>query len=298
MDNKKIVIFIAAIFVISLTFSTPVVAKDPLPPPSDSISITNGIISIPNFGETFSNVQYYPPTSADHLFREEFAVKAGGNPPVWALFGTVTRVYPLLGTPDVWYHANVEFDLDGGGSDINVTRSIMVPSGQKYFVVKYCIENIKGTALPDFKFYQYADYDVELGLLDEGGYDASGDFVWSHDLDDTGITYVGFSSSDTFSSKHASDSWPNTRAMVMSDSLDNSNYYAGDVEVALEWDLGELQDGETQCLTVKFAFADSYDELKNILALAPVPILTPIGLVALVGLLSGIAAISIRKRKR
>ena len=312
MDTKRkgIEIFIAVILVISvLALSMPAVAKDPPPTPSGSIDITNDIIWISGFGETGSWSWYYPPTSADHLFSERFAVKDGGNPTVWSSAGDITQYYPDTGSPDTCYQAVIEIDLDGDGvADIRVTRTVMVPSGGKFFYVKYRIENIKGSAIDDFKFYQGADYDVETGLTDEGGYDAS-DFVWSHDLDDTGITHVGFKSNIP-SSHHTASHYSSMWGMIANDNLNDNNYYSGDVGVALEWDLGQLNAGSAKELTLKFAFADSYGELADILSTVdplvcpttPVPTLTPIGLIALVGLLSIVAAISIstsiRKKRR
>jgi hypothetical protein len=303
MDNRKkgIGICIAAIVVISvLTFVMPVVAKDPLPTPNDSIAIDNSIININVFGETYSFgmwVWFYGgyPT----LFDESPYMSYGGNNHVTPLkSGTVYQFYPVTGTPDVWYDAIVGLDLDNDTiNDINVTRSIMVPSGQKYFLVRYCIENINNSDLENFRFFQDADYDVlPSSDDDEGGYVSAGDFIWAHDLNVSG-TYVGFKG-NRISDHHSVNDSAVEYNQVWLGLLNDAAYYNGDVAVALEWDLGTLTAGETQCLTVKFAFADSYDELKNILSPAPVPALTPTGLIALISLLSAIAAVTLVRKRR
>jgi len=126
----------------------PVIAKDKAPTPGGSadIAIDNGIINIDAFGETYSgdDVWLYPGVS--NAYYEGPLMSYGANDPVYLSDGAVHQLYPDTGVPDVWYDAIVGLDLDGDESDdINVTRSIMVPSGQKYFVVKYCIENINGS---------------------------------------------------------------------------------------------------------------------------------------------------------
>jgi len=302
MDNKKgrIGVFIAAILAISVfAFAMPVVAKDPphIPAGSATIAIDNGIIDIDVFGETYSGYNVWLYRGGSNAYYEEPLISYGTNPPVYLSYGTVHQLYPATGNPDVWYDATVGLDLDGDASDdINVTRSIMVPSGQKYFLVKYCIVNIKGSDLTNLRFFQGVDYDAgDAGAWDEGGY--AEDFVWTHDLDDGYGTYVGFTG-DRTSDHHSVDGFSEMWSDLVAGSLNDANYYNGDVGVGLEWDLGTLRAGETVCLTVKFAFADSYDELRNMLGGVAVPSLTPIGLIALVGLLSVIAAVSIRTTVR
>jgi hypothetical protein len=210
----------------------------------------------------------------------------GANDPVYLGSGTVHQTYPTTGVPDVWYDAIVGLDLDDDESDdINVTRSIMVPSGQKYFVVKYCIENINGSDLANFRLFQGVDYDVASGPDDEGGY--ADDFVWAHDLDDSYGTYVGFSGdipSDHHSVGYSDYMWND----LETGSLNDANYYYGDPGVGMQWDLGTLNASDTICLNVTFFFEDQKQA----------PALTPVGLIALLGLLSIVAAISMKKRKR
>jgi len=81
---------------------------------------------------------------------------------------------------------------------------------------------------------------------------------------------------------------------IASGTLNDANYYGGDVGVALEWNLGTLNSGETKCLTVKFAFADDYHELKSILV-SKVPVLSSLGLLALVGAFVSVAILGMRK---
>ncbi len=280
--------------------ATTAVAKDPphISADSASIAINNSIINIDVFGEAYSccDVWLYP-DAYSNVFYEGALVSYGTNSPVYLSHGTVHQAYPATGNPDVWYDAVIGLDLDGDGSDdVNVTRSIMVPSYQKYFLVRYCIENIKGADLNNLRFFQGIDYDVAYGTGDEGGYD-DGDFVWEHDLDDGIGTYVGFKA-DRGSDHHSVDYYEYMWDDLEAGSLNDADHYADDVGVGLEWDLGTLRDGETVCLTIKFAFADSYDELRHILVPTAVPTavpaLTTTGIVILIGILSVIAMTSIR----
>jgi hypothetical protein len=289
--NLAIGVFIAGILVILVFGAMPAIAKDKVPTPGGSadIAIDNGVINIEYFGETHSY-----PTDCDWFYRggsnlyDEWPLMSyGENNPIYLSDGNVHLNYPATGVPDVWYDAIVGLDLDGDESDdINVTRSIMVPSDQKYFIVRYCIENIKGSDLDNFTLFQGVDYDAgDCGEEDEAGYAA--DFVWVHDLDDGYGTYVGFKG-DKQSAHHDvgyyDDMWDDLEAGLLND----VDYYDGDPAVGLEWDLGTLNARDTTCLNVTFFFSDQ----------AQAPTLTPTGLIALVGLLSTIAAVAIVRKRR
>ena len=173
-------IALIAILVISVSaFVMPVAAKDPphIPSGHATITIDNGIINIDVFGEAYSECDVWLYRGGSNAYYEEPLMSYGANDPVWLDDGTVQQFYPATGNPDVWYDAIVGLDLDGDNSDdVTVTRSIMVPSGQKYFFVRYTIENIKGSDLTNFRFFQGVDYDAgDAGTGDEGGY--AGDFV-------------------------------------------------------------------------------------------------------------------------
>lgn len=256
-------------------FATPAIAKDPPHPVSGQqpIYIDNGIIDLDDFGEQESYGWYY--SGYSNAYWEEPLMSMGTEWPVYLSDGDITQYYPDTGVPDTWYDAKVEVDLDGDYSaDIEVTRSIMMPSGAKYFLVKYTIKNIKGSDISNFRFFQGVDYDVAYENShnwsdDEGGYDAI-DFVWAHDLSGAG-TYVGFIG-DRSSSHHSvakySDMWDELEA----GSLGDDNYYSGDVGVGLEWDFGTINTGGSVNLTIKYAFADSKIELDNILSpTVPIP---------------------------
>ena len=198
-----------------------------------------------------------------HIY-EEPLMSYGINDPVYLSEGFVSQYYPDTGTPGTWYDAVIRLDLDGDPpEDVEVTRSIIVPSGEKYFLVKYNIENINGSELANFRLFQGVDYDAgDGGTNDEGGYAA--DFVWEHDLDDGYGTYVGFTG-DTSSAHHSVDYYDDMWDDLETGSLNDAIYNDDDPGVGMEWDFGALDTGESVVLTVKFAFADTYNELEDIL---------------------------------
>ena len=229
------------------------------------IAINNGIININYFGEIGSgiNVWLYP-NGYTNCFQDMPSMSYGANLPVPLSAGTITQCFPLTGNPDTWYEAIVNLDLDGGAPDVEVHRQIMVPSGESYFLAKYTIRNIKGSPMPNFRFFQGVDYDVASSAgNDEGGYDQS-DFVWTHELGGVG-TYVGFTG-DIHSTHHDVNQFAGMWADMVAGVLNDASYYNGDTGVALEWDLTELPTGGSTVITVTFAFAPSSSELDSILS--------------------------------
>jgi hypothetical protein len=266
-QTKISAILLMLIMALSISaFVMPVIAKDPPHTPAGSASITidNGIINITDFGETYSYGWYY--RGDDHTCWEEPLMSYGTNDPVFLPDGCVSHLYPDSGVTDTWYDAFIELDLDGDNTaDINVSRSIQVPSGEQYFLVRYRIENINGSALDNFRVFEGVDYDVCENINDEGGYNnTDDDFVWAHDLGGSGVC-VGFTG-DRSSANHEVSSHSTMWSHLASGSLNNANNYDGDVGVGMEWDFGTLHDGQQVELIVKFAFANSCSELEDILA--------------------------------
>ncbi len=271
-------------------------------PENGTVTINNGVISI-DFGETHSGIWVWYYKGGSNVFWEEPYFGYGDNYPVTLSTATVYVTYPATGSPDVWYNAVMGLDLDGDNvKDVNITRSIMVPSSTKYFFVRYCIENI-GESLDNFRVFQGVDYDAgNAGVGDEGGYNSSGDFVWTHDLDDGLGTYVGFKG-NLPSTHHDVNHFSNMWGDVASGVLNDANYYAGDVGVALEWDLGTLNAGETKCLIIKYGFADTYDELRLMLIksvpgmfIKPVPALSALTGIAMAAMLAGVALLGLKRK--
>jgi hypothetical protein len=228
------------------------------------IAIDNGIININHFGERDVYYDYwlYPP-SYYNCFQEIPAMSYGAYVPKSLTSGTITNCYPLTGSPDTWYEAIVNLDLDGDITpDVAVHREIKVPSNESYFLARYTIVNIKGSSMANFRFFQGVDYDVASSSSNnEGGYDGK-DFVWEHDLGIVG-TYVGFKG-DNHSAHHDVAYYSNMWNHIAAGTLNDASYYNGDTGVALEWDIGELPTGGSTVITVTFAFAPTFDDLSNI----------------------------------
>jgi hypothetical protein len=267
------------------------------------MTVDNGVIRLQWFGEVDAYAWYYPP-GTNNLSVELPLVGYGADPTnVPVGMGTVVAFYPAAGVPGVWYDAVVLLDLDGDQSDeVAVTRSVMVPSGTKYFLVRYTLQNISGKALPDLRLLEYVDYDVGPTYTgDAAGYDSK-DFLWTHDVSDGITNWVGFRGS-AHSGAHSVDEtgavWQQVSVVGI---LNNANYYYGDPAVGMKWDFGTLADGDSAQLMVKFAFADSFDELGNLLApSARVPAVTAwgtVGMVALFGVALAFAMWRARRRSQ
>ena len=264
----KAKVMLAAILVVILSFSifSPALASaETKAPPAEheSIVINNGLIDIRWFGETASSGWYYPALTSN-VFSETAAVACGGNLPVPLWMGTLVRPYPNFGVPNTWYHAAILLDLDlDTVNDVQVQRSIMVPSGKTFFYVRYMITNIGPSYLTNLRFFQGADYDIRNFTNDEGGY-AGGltpaGFVWTHDVGDGINNWVGFKGS-LVPCHHSVASYWQMWTQVYAGVLNDANYFRGDPGVALEWHLGVLPVGYAKGLTVKFAFAHSMFQL-------------------------------------
>ena len=299
----RIALVIAAVSVLVVAILVPGLAAAKDKPPqqvgSPDIGIDNGVINIDNFGEMWSgyNVWLYPP-GYSNAFVEAPAFGYGANLPAYLWAGAVVTFYPAGGVPGVWYDAVVDLDLDGDqASDIVVKRSIMVPPGQKYFYARYGIANAKGTDLPNLRVFQGVDYDVGGGTGDEGGYNNQ-DFVWEHDLDNGVFTWVGFKGSQP-SAHHAVDEETSMWNELAAGVLDDNNYYIGDTGVGIEWDLGTLGAREYKELTVKYAFADTSQELDRLLGQRPptVPALSNWGVIGLTAFLGTALALVLWRRR-
>jgi len=228
------------------------------------IAINNRTININYFGELTSgiNVWLYP-DSYTNCFQEEPFMSYGANLPVPLVNGTVTQCYPLIGNTDTWYEAIVNLDLDGGGADVEVHRSILVPSDQTHFLAKYTIRNIKGSTLPNFRFFNGVDYDLASSSSDdEGGYDQK-DFVWEHDLSGVG-TYVAFKA-DRPSRHHDVNYYATMWNDIAAGALNDATYYAGDAAIAMEWPAGDLLPGSSMAITITFVFAPSFNTISSVL---------------------------------
>jgi len=145
-------------------------------PSSDnqSITINNGVILI-DFGEDWSGYDVWDYRGGSNAYYEEPYFSYGSYDPVGLSDGTVYISYPTTGYPNIWYNAIIGLDLDNDNvEDVNITRSIMVPINAKYFLVRYCIENVGDANLDDFRVFQGVDYDAgNAGIGDEGGYESS-----------------------------------------------------------------------------------------------------------------------------
>jgi hypothetical protein len=268
VKRKELGILVALVLVALLlslgTIAAPTaLAKDdkkvgsPKPMGPAPITLNNGIIDIV-FGEQCCEWGQYD--GYNHIYLEEPAMSYGANLPTWLSYGTVIQAYPALGNPGTWYEAIIDLDLDGDAApDVRVHRWVMLPPGQKYFMVCYTLDTLKG-AMDNFRFFQGVDYDVGGdSMYDEAGYRA--DFVWEYE-DGYGCTgFTGSCLSVHHDVNEYSDMWNDIEAGILND----VNYLpADDRGVALEWDLGTVAGSHT--LGVAFGFADTLDELATVLS--------------------------------
>lgn len=230
-----------------------------------TIAIDNGLINIDMFGEVDSSadVWLYPP-GVSNCYWEAPLLGYAGNVPTWLYKGKVVTYYPKMGLPGEWYDAVITVNLDNGSAhEVMVRRAMTVLPGTKCFLVRYTFVNISGRNLPEFRFFQGVDYDVARSTGDEAGYSPR-DFVWAHDLDAGNYTWVGFKGS-RLSAHHAVEKSGEMWHQLRTGALKDAPYYRGDIGVGLEWGLGTLAAGSSAELLVRFAFANSLEELTDIL---------------------------------
>ena len=263
----KVAVLAVLVAILALTLFPGAVSAETKSSPStdhQSIAINNGIINIYEFGETYSDGWLY--RGEDQVYFERPAMSYGANQPVYLdEEGVVIHRYPEYGVPNRWYWAKSLLDLNGDGRpDVVVNRGIRVPSGAKFCYVRYEIQSLRGV-LCNFRFFEGVDYDAAGSSgHDEAGYDVAGDYVWGHDT--VVGTWVGFKAY-TMSAHHSVASYGDMWNQVRTGVLNDSPYYAGDIGVAMEWDSLALY--HYKAITLKFAFADSSDELNYLLTRTP-----------------------------
>lgn len=240
----------------------------------ESIVLDNGEYSV-DIGETESGTWIWQFDGHSTLYHEYFALQDTNSPEqeVVSSYSAETltdkELFPDTGTPGEVYSARMEYAV--GTNILEVTRSVQLSPDVPALTVTYDVTNkaqldgANGESSVDLDFFQYADFDDGSNDFtdDIAYYDESETLVYTRD--EAGDAYAGFSANKDPINHHVGE-YPGYWA-VDGDSLNNQDQFpesgSDDPVVAMEWDLGELQIGETGSVTVQFGSETDEDRLKE-----------------------------------
>lgn len=240
----------------------------------DSILLDNGEYRV-DIGETESGTWIWEFNGHSTLYHEYFALQdtSSADQEVVSSYSRETLKdtdpFPDNGTPGNVYSARMEYIV--GTNILEVTRSVQLSPDVPALTVTYNVTNkaqlddSDGESSVNLDFFQYADFDDGSNDYwdDIGYYDDSETLVYVRD--EAGEAYAGFSANKDPINHHVGG-YPGYWA-VEGDSLNNEDQYpesgSGDPVVAMEWDLGELEIGETGSVTVQFGTETDVERLKE-----------------------------------
>lgn len=177
------------------------------------------------------------------------------------------ELFPDTGEPGEVYSAEMEYVV--GTNTLKVTRRVRMDPDEPVLTVSYDVKNKShngsGDSSVHLNFFQYADFDDGANDYwdDIGYYDEGSTLVYTRD--EAGDAYAGFASNKDPINHHVGE-YPGYTA-VNTDSLNNQNKFpasgSDDPVVGMEWDLNELELGETGSVTVQFGAAVNEENLKE-----------------------------------
>ncbi len=328
MDNKKeIVIFIAAILAISVFAVMPVVAKTPHSG-STLVNLENNVVNWTTL-ETDENGYFYM-GFYDYEYPVDTLYSISWVAPSYVRYNIGASEYLIGESGSYWGGSDREYDVTmhatsiedtpereiakaviqenatnspSGSKNIEVSCELELLDDNRYFLATYKICNIGNNTLTNVKFYVYNDLDVGGSWgNDIAYYDSSTDTFYQ--VDQVNNYVCGFRPVVHSTHHNLSDWWGGQMDAIANDVLVDNNKYpdtgTDDCGMVVEWDVGTLNPGDCVEYPVYFCVSDTSvaDFMSCFPAPTPVPTLTPIGLIALAGLLSTIAAMSIKMRRR
>ena len=212
------------------------------------------------------------------LFHEFFAMQDAGQSGDAVAFSydhgplvdNEIQPFPDHGEPGETYEATMMYVAADWDNILEVKRIVEMDPSHPVFTMEYEITNIQyhgdgDDESFDLNFFQYADFDDGANSYwdDIGHYDAERTMVYTEDGD--GGAYAGFSAG-TEPIEHHVGGYPGY-SHIRNDSLNNESRYpasgTGDPVVAMKWDLGVLEVGETASLTLQFGAETTSEKLKD-----------------------------------
>ncbi len=181
-------------------------------------------------------------------------------------------------------------------NDFSIDRQVIPPPGanDRYFHIAYTLTALKD--LPDVRFFEVIDYDVPNTVFpeyedDDGWYAPATDYVWTKDDDYFQNGFTGNVPSDNHGvgvySFDLDDDWDDG-------DLNGNNAYSNvDSVVGLQWNIGDMNQGETWQLTITFWFGVPAGEPEP-----PPPISAPEFVFSTPIMTSVVAAVYLFLRKR
>ncbi|WP_430505245.1 hypothetical protein [Haloparvum sp. PAK95] len=239
----------------------------------NSIYLDNGQYSV-DVGETESGTWVWQFDGHTTLYHEYFAMQdeSGNDRSVVPSYkeGPLKRVedFPNTGEPGEQHQAVMKYVV--GNNILAVKRTVKLAIDKPTLIVKYDIKN--DSVIDDSKdetvdldFFQYADFDDGSSDFwdDIAYYDDAAEMVYTRDR--AGGAYSGFTTNKSPKNHHVGE-YPGYWA-VNNDQLNNDDKFpdsgSDDPVVAMEWDLGELEPGESTSITVQFGAETTFTDLEQ-----------------------------------
>jgi len=191
---------------------------------------------------------------------------------------TVVTSYPANGSAGTTYQAEIDMELDG--VTVRARRMVTLDSGEATIDVDYEFENLSSTeTVSNLRFAQYVDYDVGSAGGESATYtkDTTNEveYIWQFQEDAGGPgndLYVGFTGGE-YSVNHHLDGYDDSIGIAESGGPWNNRdeyptqaedgFELDDVDVAMQWEVGELGPGDTGTLSNSFITATSLEDFEE-----------------------------------
>ena len=223
--------------------------------------------------------------------------------------GFLPVAYTVIEDSATTLRVDVRTETDDGM--LRLDQEFYMPKDENYVQITMTLTNIGTETITDVVLKRCVDLDIDTGGINGwAGFDNIFDIdytrnivyaytteTYPYDPRPPGVEshYVGIAGCPT-ADYYDVDDWDD---YYQRDSPINFISYPvfGDYMATQQWNFGTMDPGDSKTVNVIYSVGYTLSDLHGC-APAPVPALTPIGLIALVGLLSVIAAVSIRTTVR
>jgi hypothetical protein len=232
---------------------------------AENLWIENGSIGIDMYPWGSDNFQY--PLGSNNLYSsggQRYAVKydgvfkwskGAGTIPYAPTLSTIEGTHYLVNTSEEIVVANRM-----GDDVVEVDTIITMLAGTKWVGLEHTIRNVSDNPI-NLQFYQGDDFDVDhvTSSNDVGKYDYVFRLLMEWDYD--GFPYVGVAAvtpPTNFDVAYYDDLW----RRILNGNLGNRDYFSGDPAVAFEWEIGNLNPGETATIMKVLAAGATEQDLQ------------------------------------
>ena len=263
MKSKKHWLWVIAVLVWSVTLSSGQEKRSPYaPPPGRGIERGSFVarndfldIRVGPSGSSYWAFQFAPGQWGDAVFSEHFPVWTPQWGGVSSFDMEIIQPFQEL-QPDRLAEAKLRYQRTDLNQELQILRRVQFePGAVQQFRITYILTNTGSATIPDLRFFQIIDFDIVDAGGDYAWYNASSDTVF---MNDDRYFRIGFFGSRR-STRHSTGYW----RFVLEDDwtdgeLNNQDRWpstgTADAGVGLQWNVGDLQPGQSWELTVTFVF--------------------------------------------